>query len=310
MKGIYLFSLLLLLVQVGLCQNQRPEVTNVVVMVDSLNQQVVFTFDLADAEGDDLDVQLRISDDEGQTFLVPVDSLDGDVGFPVQPGMQKQIIWHFDPEALNLAPGQMLTGKIVADDRFPVDIAEIVAEVDSAQLVADLTWLEGIRHRISAPDHLAAVRDSLEQRFHQNELQVEVQAFPYGNYDAANYIGRLPGLTQEAETYIIDGHFDSVQNSPGADDNGSATVGMLEAMRVLSKYQFARSLRFIGFDLEEVGLVGSIKYVNEGIKDYEQIEGVFNFEMIGYTCDEPDCQGIPLGFNLLFPGAYERKSVV
>jgi hypothetical protein len=41
--------------------------------------------------------------------------------------------------------------------------------------------------------------------------------------------------------------------------------------------------------------------VTEGIPAYEKIAGVFNFEMIGYYCDVPDCQDIPSGFCSLFP---------
>lgn len=306
MLKLYPALLFLFIAIIGNSQNQRPEVSNVSLEVDTANHAVLFTFDLADAEGDDLEVQLRVSNDEGLTFLNPVDSLEGDVGYPITAGSQKQITWHYNPDSVSGQASQMFIGKIIADDKFTIDIAEIIAEVDSTRLVEDLSWLQGIRHRSANPDHLTRIRDSIEQRFLQQNLQLEIQSFPYGNYDAANYLGRHPGLTNEAETYIIDGHFDSVQSSPGADDNGSATVGMLEAMRILSSYQFEKSIRFIGFDLEEAGLVGSIKYVNEGIKDYEDILGVFNFEMIGYTCDTPNCQTVPFGFNLLFPEAYNE----
>ena len=93
--------------------------------------------------------------------------------------------------------------------------------------------------------------------------------------------------------------------APGADDNGTAIAGMLEAMRILSGFSFRNSLRFIGFDLEEPGLKGSIRYVSSSIPDYEEIGGVLNMEMIGYTCEEPNCQTVPFGFNLLFPEAYD-----
>jgi hypothetical protein len=82
-------------------------------------------------------------------------------------------------------------------------------------------------------------------------------------------------------------------------------------MRVLSQYQFEHSIKFIGFDFEEttppvLGLNGSTAYVDSsgGVKPYEQIEGVFNYEMIGYYSDEPNTQEIPFGFNVLLPGPY------
>lgn len=100
---------------------------------------------------------------------------------------------------------------------------------------------------------------------------------------------------------MIDGHYDTVEDSPGADDNGSAIVGLLECLEILQDVQFKESINFIAFDFEELGLVGSKGYVNSGIRDYEEIDGVFNFEMIGYYSDEPNSQMLPFGFEILFP---------
>jgi hypothetical protein len=106
----------------------------------------------------------------------------------------------------------------------------------------------------------------------------------------------------------VDAHFDTVNDAPGADDNGSGVVGFLEALRVLKPYNFDKSIRFIGFDFEETygiaGTYGSLQYVQNGIPAWETIEGVINFEMIGYYSQVPNSQQIPTGFNLLFPTQY------
>ncbi len=98
----------------------------------------------------------------------------------------------------------------------------------------------------------------------------------------------------------MDAHYDTVNNAPGADDNGSGTVGVMEIARLLSRYPSKKTQRYIGFDLEEASLKGSINYVTNIPAD-EQIEGVFNFEMIGYWSDQPNTQTLPSGFSLLFP---------
>jgi hypothetical protein len=77
----------------------------------------------------------------------------------------------------------------------------------------------------------------------------------------------------------------------------------MEAVQILSRYPFKKSIRFIGFDLEESGLVGSARYVSQGIPAGDQIEGVFNYEMIGYYSDQPNTQTLPQGFPILFPAA-------
>src|SRR5690606_13275738 len=119
-----------------------------------------------------------------------------------------------------------------------------------------------------------------------------------------NLIGRFAGYAEETTTYVLDAHYDTVPNTPGADDNGSGVVGMLEAMHILSPLPSRRTLEFIAFDNEEDLLTGSTTYVQQGIPAYVQIAGVINFEMIGYYSDQPNSQDVPTGFNQLFPDYY------
>ncbi|HYE60846.1 MAG TPA: M20/M25/M40 family metallo-hydrolase [Phycisphaerales bacterium] len=68
----------------------------------------------------------------------------------------------------------------------------------------------------------------------------------------------LPG-----EVLIVAAHFDAVPGTPGADDNGSGTAGLLELARVLKDEPMKRTVRLVFFNLEEVGLVGASQYVKE-----------------------------------------------
>lgn len=288
-------------------QNNPPEINNISAVVDTQNCVVMINYDLLDAEQDTMFVTLKISSDSGQTYIFPVDSVVGDVDYPIFSGVQKQILWYYNPGTVNFSnnSSNIFRAKIVADDLYEIEIKEIVEKIDSLKLKNDLTFVEGIRHRTTDFNHLEETKNFIENHFIQNNLQVSRHEFTYGNYGAANIIGRLPGQTEEEVIFIIDGHFDTVSNSPGADDNGSGVVGMLEAMRVLATYNYKHTIKFIGFDLEETGTIGSSRYVSESIPPYEQIEGVFNFDMIGYYSDEPGSQTFPAGFNILFPEVYD-----
>ncbi len=278
-------------------EDSRPIVSNIqIAIIDTINA-VKITYDLFDAEAHAMKIALRISNDSGKTYLFPCDSVTGDVGWPVYSGNQKQIYWYYP-----LPPVQSpLRAKVIADDLHPVLIQTVVNQIDSTKLLENLQFIEGIRHRTAGPQHLQEVKDSIFNRFVRYGLQTSVQNFNYSGYNAQNFLGRLTGTTCEDTTYIVDGHFETVSNSPGADDNGTAVAAFLEIARVLSGYSFRNTIKFIGFDLEEEGLVGSIRYVSEGIPAYEKIAGVINFEMIGYYCDVPNCQSIPSGFCSLFP---------
>jgi hypothetical protein len=56
--------------------------------------------------------------------------------------------------------------------------------------------------------------------------------------------------------------------------------------------------------MEEDGLIGSYNYIyNGGIEAWEEIAGVFNYEMIGYYSERPNSQQMPPGFDFIFPDA-------
>jgi hypothetical protein len=180
----------------------------------------------------------------------------------------------------------------------------LVDQVDSTRLYNDLKFVEGIRHRTAGPAHLQAVRDSIKHLFWTSGLFGGEHTFSYSTYTGRNIIGHQPGLTAPEKVVIVDAHYDTVNVAPGADDNGSGTVGMMEIARILSRYPSQKSLRYIGFDLEESGLVGSTKYVANGLQAGEHVDAALNFEMIGYYSEKPNSQTFPTGFSLLFPTAY------
>jgi len=219
----------------------------------------------------------------------------------VTPGTGKSIEWNFADE---LTSSGDYTIKLVADDLAEIDIQSIVDRVDSVNLKSDLEFIEGVRHRITGAAHLEATRDFIEQRFSDYGLNSSIQDFDYGSYTGKNYIGTKTGTTDDEYVYICDAHYDSQIATPGADDNGSGVVGFLEAARILSNYNFKKTIKFIGFDLEEAGLIGSEAYVQENLSSEEQIAGVLNFEMIGYYTEEPNTQTLPAGFDLVFPVQY------
>jgi hypothetical protein len=96
----------------------------------------------------------------------------------------------------------------------------------------------------------------------------------------SNVVATLPGKVHPNRVYIVGAHYDSA-NNPGADDNASGVAGIVEAARALSQYQFDATLRFIAFDREEQGLVGSFAYANAHATD--QILGAISLDMIAYN---------------------------
>jgi hypothetical protein len=74
----------------------------------------------------------------------------------------------------------------------------------------------------------------------------------------------------------------------GADDNASGCAAVLEAVRVLKKFQFENTIRFVLFNAHEVGLRGSNAYATQARNDNDTIiGGLINFMMIGYSRTTP-----------------------
>ncbi|WP_375773668.1 M28 family peptidase [Archangium gephyra] len=101
-----------------------------------------------------------------------------------------------------------------------------------------------------------------------------------------NIIAELPGTTKPGEVILVGAHFDAFWQ--GADDNSSGVAAVLELARVLSRYKFERTIRFVGFDMEEYGISGSHRYVKEGKS--EQVVTALVFDSIGYYSDEEGSQ--------------------
>ena len=117
-----------------------------------------------------------------------------------------------------------------------------------------------------------------------------VPSFGFPARNSANLVAELTGSTYPDEIFIVGAHFDTVPNSPGADDNAVSVAGMLEIARVLATQDLAKTIRFVAFTFEEANYLGSDSHALNARNTNENIIGMFSLEMIGYTCDEANCQ--------------------
>jgi len=115
-----------------------------------------------------------------------------------------------------------------------------------------------------------------------------------------NVLAWLPGQTDD---YVIigahydhlgRGNFDSLAPSqigqihPGADDNASGTAGVLELARLLApqRGQLKRSILFMDFAGEELGLLGSAEWVKNPTRPLAKAVAMLNMDMIGRIKDD------------------------
>jgi Zn-dependent M28 family amino/carboxypeptidase len=95
----------------------------------------------------------------------------------------------------------------------------------------------------------------------------------------ANVIATRPGGPQ---TLVVGAHIDSVAAGPGANDNASGTSVVLELARVMATQPTPFTLQFVGFDAEEIGLVGSSYFVSQLSESQRRSTvGMINLDMVG-----------------------------
>jgi Zn-dependent M28 family amino/carboxypeptidase len=179
-------------------------------------------------------------------------------------------------------------------------IQKMVAEISPARIAANVHTLAGFETRgnYSDPNQktrgIGAARRWIFAQFHgySQRLVVSYDVEKKGVTDIASVIAVLPGTTQPEKRIIVGAHYDSINlrasgdkaaeaPAPGADDDASGTATVLELARVMSRYQFRKTIVFIAFAGEEIGLVGSTHYASRAKANHEQIEAVFNNDIVG-----------------------------
>lgn len=279
-------------------QNALPGISNMKAVLKNKKLQV--TYDLSDPDDTKLNVKLLAIGPDGKILSPGPSALSGDVGW-VSTGTGKSIVWQ-----TSISDATNYKVRVVADDGHKVDIAALLEQVATGNLTTDLAMLAQHRHHKENKAQLEIIKNKIAEDFTRKELSAERQEFLYEGYKAHNIIGTIKGIGHDSKVFVLGAHFDAVKNSPGADDNASGIAGMLEAMRVLSKYQFQHSISFVGFDLEEIDLQGSKKFVS-GLRP-GQLIGMMNLDMIGFYSTESNSQVFPGALKGIFPDAYRQVS--
>ena len=133
----------------------------------------------------------------------------------------------------------------------------------------------------------------------------------------ANVIARLRGSdpARRSEFVLLGAHHDhlgmggpgtssrqpdTVAVHYGADDNASGVAGVLEIAERLVAESPSRSMLFITFGAEEMGLVGSKYFTEHPPVDLSQVQAMINLDMLGRLNDERQLEIGGIGTSPLF----------
>jgi hypothetical protein len=168
-------------------------------------------------------------------------------------------------------------------EAIAADVESVVADVSLPRIFEyeeDL-FLFDSKH-ITQPGNAKAI-EYLTEKLRSFGYEPELQWFEPRGTRTANVVATLPGTTHPELVYVISAHFDSSNRGPGADDNTSATAGLLEAARVLAGKPMPATIQFAFFTGEEAGLLGSREYVRRAVAADVQMLAALNNDMVGWA---------------------------
>ncbi|MBI3231288.1 MAG: M20/M25/M40 family metallo-hydrolase [Burkholderiales bacterium] len=134
---------------------------------------------------------------------------------------------------------------------------------------------------------------------------ITVEKFKHSGWPQESVILTIAGSDNAREVVVLGAHLDSINtekknatdgemeraHAPGADDDASGVAGITEALRALihTGYKPRRTLKFIAYAAEEVGLRGSAEIAADFFAHKVNVVGALQLDMTNF---KPDIKGI------------------
>lgn len=156
------------------------------------------------------------------------------------------------------------------------------------------------------PQALRAAADYIRAEWRAQGYAVAAQGYRANGVYCENLEVNLPGGGKPDQILLVGAHYDSVQGSPGADDNASGVAALLEIGRFMSTRSPAATVRLVAFVNEEPPFfywskMGSLVYAKAARARGDPIRLMISLEMLGCFHDQPGSQRYPPLLKYFYP---------
>src|SRR5215469_4002178 len=187
----------------------------------------------------------------------------------------------------------------------PLSVEETEISNHLSQHVKSLSEKIGERN-LSKAGTLGAAADYIRSNLQQEGYSVTEQTYSVGGQQVRNLEAKLVGSETGGETVVVGAHYDSVQGSPGANDNASGVAAVLELAHLLRGFTPRKAIRFAFFVNEEppyfqTESMGSVVYAKQLHADRVPVSAMISIETIGCYSDMLGSQKYPVLLGLLYP---------
>jgi hypothetical protein len=165
----------------------------------------------------------------------------------------------------------------------PANLDSLIDLVSQDSCQAYDSRLQAFYRRYTGTDSCNAARDWIASKFLSFGYDsVLIDTFTWSSGTGYNVVAVKPGSRYPGQQIVIGAHYDAVAVSPGADDNGSGSSGVLEVARILKNIPTEMTIIFVTFDTEEQGLYGSSHYAATAQTRGDSIIYMLNMDMIAH----------------------------
>jgi hypothetical protein len=183
--------------------------------------------------------------------------------------------------------------KLQAGHRADDVISVLVNRISQEIMKPYVQRLQDFQARYYATDSFNAAAHWLFDRFIEfgyTDVIFDEFEEPLDHTPVKNVIATKPEILHPDSVIMLGGHYDSAVVdgtdpflwTPGADDNSSGVVGVLEAARILADVDFDCTIKFVCWSAEEYGYFGSEHYAEYAYDRGERLRLYINYDMLGY----------------------------
>lgn len=177
-------------------------------------------------------------------------------------------------------------------------IEEKIQQLDTDMILNYLQTIVSFGPRRTGTQACIDTGNWIYNEFQNMGLQVRYHNWSHGGENGKNIEATIIGEnTSSPKIYVICAHYDTVEGSPGADDNGAGIAAVLAAAELLSQCKVNHTVRFLAFSGEEQGLYGSYQYAKQASINADNIIAALNADMIGYAVNAYQGNHISIYYN-------------
>lgn len=185
-----------------------------------------------------------------------------------------------------------------ASGPFTIDnetmVKPLVSNVREGELRSTIETLAAFNNRFFTSDTGVEAARWIKDRWQALAKDIpgaSAELIAHKGWSQPSVILTIPGSEKPDEIVVLGGHLDSINTrggaqarAPGADDNASGIAVLTETLRVLAETGFRpkRTVQFMGYAAEEVGLRGSQDIARQYARDGKKVVGVIQFDMSNF----------------------------